>query len=163
MVSDSFGVGNAVSGIVGAGLAYKGAREANTMNRELAQNQMDFQERMSNTAYQRSMEDMKKAGLNPMLAFNQGGASSPSGAKAEMVNEYTGAVNSAMQAKQVAAQTAQLKAMTDLMKADLPERERAGEIYDGKGGYWLKLWEELVKPFSQTLNSAKSLKDMTKG
>lgn len=45
-----------------------------------AQKQMDFQKEMSGSSYQRAVEDMKKAGINPMLAVSNGGASSPSGA-----------------------------------------------------------------------------------
>lgn len=39
----------------------------------------NWQETMSNTSYQRAIEDMKKAGINPILAYAQGGASTPSG------------------------------------------------------------------------------------
>lgn len=50
----------------------------------------EFQERMSSTSYQRAVEDMKKAGLNPILAFANGGASTPGGSGATITGASMG-------------------------------------------------------------------------
>lgn len=107
---------DAMPGIVG-GLNYLGQRQTNAANAEQAQKQMDFQAEQTGTSYQRGVEDMRKAGLNPMLAYSQGGASSGGGASAEMGNEVGAGANSAMSAMQTMAQLKQMNAQTQNVEA----------------------------------------------
>lgn len=93
----------------------------NRANRDLAFEQMGFQERMSNTAYTRAMRDMGNAGLNPALMFGSGSAAStPTGASAKMeapqldLGGAVNAISSAYQAKQTQAQTDKIKSDTGL-------------------------------------------------
>ncbi len=60
-------------------------QEANAFSAEQAQMDRNFQERMANTQYQRGVADMQAAGVNPALAYSQGGAAAPSGQAAASV------------------------------------------------------------------------------
>lgn len=77
----------AAADLVGGAMSYFGQNEANRANAKMARDQMAFQERMSNTAYQRSASDLEKAGLNRVLALGSP-ASSPPGQSANMQNEF---------------------------------------------------------------------------
>lgn len=93
-------IGAGIGALAGGALGFFGGSQTNASNAKQAQKNRDFQERMSSTAYQRAVEDMKKAGLNPALAYQQGGASSPSGSTAVMQDRLAGAANNARGAAQ---------------------------------------------------------------
>jgi hypothetical protein len=127
---------------VGSALLNRQAtKSANKQTRIATANQMAFQREMSNTSYVRGMEDMRQAGLNPILAGKMGGASTPTGAsyvaqKATPVESGVAGVNSYMQNKQLAQNIQINKHSTDFANSTGIPIEHANDVL--KSGYSAK-------------------------
>jgi len=129
--------------VLGAGLGFLGQQDTNTSSAQIAQQSTeasmaeaqrnrDFQERLSNTAYQRQVEDMKSAGLSPMLAYMKGGgASSPAGSTGQVTSaQYTSPIQGAAQYRLTSAQAAKTEAEKPKVEAETANIIKISEKID---------------------------------
>lgn len=119
-----------VGGILGNRSREDAAAAANAASAASAKAQMDFQERMSDTAYRRAVADLKAAGINPMLAAMKGGATTPGGSSytAQMPQQFdviTPAVEAYNRTQVSSAQSAQYEAQTGLTNTQVKQVEAA--------------------------------------
>jgi len=98
--------------VVGGGLSLLGGLLGNRSSARAARQQQQWQEHMRATQYQTAVSDLKSAGLNPMLAYTQGGAGTPSGAQAQQRDAISPAVASAASTASAMASVANIQADT---------------------------------------------------
>ena len=121
----------AAAAIGGLASAY-GASKQNQANQAASREQMAFQERMSSTSYQRGMADMRLAGLNPILAYKMGGATTPTGASYQAQNVAGAGVSSARSSYATIANTANVQATTRNQQMRNADYEMFGDSLTGR-------------------------------
>lgn len=107
------------AGLVSGGLQWLGGEKSNYEDRQFAREMFNRQLEASGSSYQRAVADMRMAGINPMLAYMRGGASTPSGQAVDNENTLGPAVSSAMAGKKLAAELEMMRYTRNKVASDI--------------------------------------------
>lgn len=143
------GIGKLLPSVFGGIFGSSSAKKMRAFNAQEAQKQRDWQERMSNTAFQRAAADMEAAGLNRILAAGGQGSSTPSGAVASTNQTGQEPIHSALAIKNMEAQL-------DLMEAQTAKTTAEANLTSLKSGM-LSLGGEAGKDAAKIYDMFKGL------
>ncbi len=174
-------------------MSLAGTMLQNKAAKKAAGRQMAFQREMASTRYQRTMADMKSAGLNPMLAYKQGGGGVPGGASYTPANigaaaalgasqgtsSAVAAARAAQERRNLAKQEALLTSQQQLvdtqgsltvqrnrqLDGDVARSQLDRQIWSSPAGRRIRMWQQINQggTVGTVVNSAKALKGVLRG
>ena len=138
--------------LLGAGLSFFGAERANSANSAQAARSMEFSKESYQNRYQWTMDDMRKAGLNPIFAYQNGVGTGLPGAQANMQNTAASALDSR-----------NAMAMANLAKkrlrSEIYKNTMAGDLSNAQDTLFRQSWRQNEKLFPVTLAQNIALKN----
>ena len=162
----AFGWGALIGAGIGAISSAFGAKQQNKAAQAAAERQMAFQRESAQNRYQWTMADMKKAGLNPILAYKQGGGGTLGGSSYTPQNVGEAAVRGASAGGSTAMAARRLNQELDLMGQEEWTKREQGDLFRSqvrKADNEIKLLKQDYEIRKADVASAKATKQFYEG
>lgn len=152
------GVASGGSGLVSGLLSYKSASDANKINQSLTNEQRIWEQDMANSAHQREVEDLRKAGLNPILSAGGSGAVTPIVAPARVestwkdTNKASEAISNGLASALTAATIKTEKAKKDMTEASTAKIQAEADVAKADADFYNSGFGRFVNGAQKVMN-----------